>query len=233
MMRFDNNSRILVVAAHPDDEVLGMGGTIARATSYGSQVFVLFLGEGISARFPVGDYDNTSFREQTEQRMNSAKRAMEILGVGKTIYGTRLCGQFDTISVLSIVKEIEEVIDSFSPTMLFTHNPSEVNIDHPLTYKAVEIACRPARAISPKEIYTFEIICSGGWTFESLFKPNVYVDIDQTWNQKMRAWHCYEGEGRPFPFPRSETGLTALAQYRGMACGLSKAEAFRLVRKLV
>jgi len=108
-----------------------------------------------------------------------------------------------------------------------------VNIDHKITYQAVETACRPTRTWIPKSIYTFEIVCSGNWTFDSSFKPNIYIDVSKYWNQKIEAWHCYEGESRPFPFPWSDKGLETLAQFRGMASSLEMAEGFRLVRQII
>lgn len=232
-MEFNAKTRILVVAAHPDDEVLGCGGTLAKAAKLGAKVCVLFLGEGISARFPYGQYDSDEFREQTAQRSEGSKKALKSLGIEDASYGKRLCGQFDSLPIITIAKEIEEVMERFKPTILFTHDPSEVNVDHRVTFQAVEIACRPTRPWIPKEIYTFEIVCSGRWTFDTEFKPNVYVDIAPYWDQKLKAWHCYDGESRPFPFPRSDTGLQTLALHRGMAASLEKAEGFRLIRKIV
>lgn len=230
-MNFDKHTRILVVAAHPDDEVLGCGGTLSKAIAQGAQVKVMFLGEGVSSRFPIGEYDTPEFHKQTAQRQSEAETALKILGIKDVHYGKRYCTQFDTHSLLSIVKEIEEEISAFRPAMLFTHNSSEVNIDHRITYEAVEVACRPTRDCVPKAIYTFEIVCSGGWKFSPHFKPNVFVDITGPhWEKKMQAWHAYQGEARPFPFPRSDKGLETLACYRGMAAGLEKAEAFCLVR---
>lgn len=231
-MNLNSETRMLVVCAHPDDEVLGAGGTIARAISKGAQVSVLFLGEGVSARFPVGEYDSTAFREQSKIRMEGSRRALKILGITDVTFGLHLCCQFDTVPMIALSKKIEEVLVRVKPTMLLTHNPSEVNIDHQLTYRAVESACRPTQAHVPKSIYAFEIICSGTWTFDTSFKPNVFVDIDNFWEKKMEAWHCYQGESRPFPFPRSDKGLETLANFRGLSSGLNKAEAFRLVRQV-
>lgn len=231
-MNITPDSRILVVAAHPDDEVLGCGGTLAKAVSVGADVSVLFLGEGVSARFPIGSYDSDEFRIQSERRERSAIDALTILGISNFSFGSRLCCQFDQLPLLSIVKEIEAAIREFKPTILFTHNPVEVNIDHRITYLAVESACRPQKGITPAEIYAFEIVCSGGWTFSNAFKPNVFVDIEEYWNKKLKAWHCYQEESRAFPFSRSDTGLMVLAQYRGMTSGLLKAEAFKLLRQV-
>ena len=232
-MNFFKGQKILVVAAHPDDEVLGCGGTIARATSMGAKVAVQFLGEGISARFPFGQYDNPEFHNQTNIRIIGAKRALGVLGITDYEFGTRLCGQFDKYPLISVVKDIERKLEKYSPDILLTHNPSEVNIDHRLTYEAVEVACRPTHDFIPEEIYTFEIPCSGSWTFESTFKPSVYVDVSEYWDKKLEAWSCYEGEARPYPFPRSVEGLKTIAQYRGLMSNLKMAEAFRLVRKIV
>lgn len=232
-MVFDKSTRLLVVAAHPDDEVLACGGTLARAIEMGATTQVLFLGEGVSARFPFGEYDSQEFKTQTETREAGARRALETLGIKKATFRNRLCCQFDKLPIISIVKDIEAEIEDFKPTMLFTHNPSEVNVDHKIAFEAVEIACRPTRGVTPKEIYAFEIVCSGSWTFDSTFKPNVFVDVTKYWDKKLAAWHCYEGENRPFPFPRSDRGLETLAQYRGMNVGVTYAEAFRLLRKII
>lgn len=233
-MLLDEKTRLLVVAAHPDDEVLGCGGTLARAVASGARTAVYFMGEGISARYPFGEYNSKEFEEQTRVRTEGAQRALKSLGVHEVTFNNkRLCCQFDILPIITLAKEIEAVLERFGPTALLTHNPSEVNIDHKIVYEAVEIACRPTRPFIPKAIYTFEVVCSGSWPFESTFKPNVFVDVSPFWEQKMKAWHCYEGESRPFPFPRSDTGLETLARYRGMASGLPKAEAFRLVRQVL
>jgi Uncharacterized proteins, LmbE homologs len=230
---FNERTRILVVAAHPDDEVLGCGGTLARAKARGASIAVLFLGEGISGRFPLGQYDSDAFREQTEVRVDSARRALEKLGIDDVTMGTRYCCQFDTIPLIQFTQEIESHIERFRPTLILTHNSAEVNVDHSTTFQAVENACRPTVAWTPKNILCFEIVCSGNWTLDTVFKPNLYVDISEFWDQKMEAWHCYAAEARPFPFPRSDTGLETLARFRGMQAGLEKAEAFRVLRAIV
>lgn len=230
---FDERTRILVVAAHPDDEVLGCGGTLARARARGASVAVLCLGEGIAGRFPFGEYDTTEFRQQTEIRTQSARRALEKLGIDDVTIGTQLSCQFDTVPLIQFTHKIESHIERFRPNLLLTHNPAEVNVDHGITFQAVENACRPTVAWTPKTILCFEIVCSGNWTFDSVFKPNLYIDISEFWEQKMEAWKCYESESRPFPFPRSETGLETLARFRGMQAGLEKAEAFRVLRAIV
>ena len=232
-MDLNNNTRLLVVAAHPDDEVLGCGGTLAKATHLNAKVKVVFLGEGVSARFDIGDYNNSEFLAQSKQRTNESISALKSLGIYEYSFSNRLCCQFDSRPILELVKEIESHFDDFKPNIVLTHNPSEVNIDHQITYRAVETACRPNRNNCPDEVYTFEIPCSGSWTFDTTFKPNVYVNITPFWDKKINAWKCYEGEARPFPFPRSTEGLKTLAQYRGMASNLELAEAFKLSRRII
>ena len=232
-MNFAEGQRILVVAAHPDDEVLGCGATVAKAIAGGAEVSVQFLGEGISARFPIGQYDSPEFLRQTKVRTEGAKRALASLGVADYEFGSRLCAQFDTYPLISIVKDIERKLEECRPTILLTHNPSEVNVDHRITFEAVEVACRPTRNFIPPQIYTFEIPCSGSWTFDTSFKPNVFVEVTDYWDEKLAAWACYEGEDRPFPFPRSVEGLRTIAQYRGLMSNLHLAEAFRMVRMIV
>ncbi len=231
-MDFYKGSKVLVVAAHPDDEILGCGGTLAKALSKNAEVMVMFLGEGVSARFPISEYDSIEFAKQTQTRIKSAKRSLDYLGINRVVFGERLCTQFDTYPLLSLVKEIELQIDKFRPNILLTHNPSEVNIDHRITYEAVEVACRPNREYTPNEIYTFEIPCSGSWTFETTFKPNIFVDIKEFWDIKLKAWSFYSSEERPFPFPRSKIGILTIAQYRGLSCNLEYVEAFKVVRKI-
>lgn len=224
----------MVVAAHPDDEVLGCGGTMAKAIDRGAKVAVCFLGEGISARFPFGEYDSEEFRKQSATRIEGAKMALNYLGVSDITFNfERKACQFDTIPLITLVKEIESHIERLRPTILFTHHLCDVNVDHGITYKAVETACRATGKYNPKEIYTFEIVCSSHWGFQSTFQPNTFVDISDTWEKKLNAWHHYKGENKRFPFPRSDTGLETLSQFRGMAVGLPKVEAFQLVRKIV
>ena len=188
---------------------------------------------GPQARIPVGSYDSDQFRQETQVRMDSARRSLSTLGITDVIFGTRLCCQFDTLPQLDLTKEIEAVMSRFRPTAILTHNPAEVNVDHGLVYEAVEAACRPTRDFVPSQILTFEVVCSGNWTFERTFKPNVFIDIDEFWDKKLAAWHCYTGEQRPFPFPRSDVGLDTLAKYRGMQASLARAEAFRLMRAVI
>jgi LmbE family N-acetylglucosaminyl deacetylase len=232
-LNIEKVQRLLVVAAHPDDEVLGCGATLARASEAGVKIFVKFLGEGVSARFHAHEFSSTKFLQQSEARKNSAIKALKYLDISDYEFGERLCGQFDTYPLLSIVKDIEKTIREFNPDVLMTHSESEVNIDHRITYKSVEVATRPTSDYVPRQILSFEIPCSGNWNFGYPFNPNVYFDAKVFWERKLQAWSYYADEARPFPFPRSNEGLIALAQFRGMQAGLELAEAFRLQRLVI
>ena len=166
-------------------------------------------------------------------RMDCAKAALGLLGINKVRYENQYCCRFDRLDILDLVKLVERQIVDFNPTHIFTHNPVEVNVDHRITYRVVETATRPKPGLALREVYSFEIPCSGNWTFDDSFKPNLYVDVKEVWDQKIAAWNCYEGEARDFPFPRSLKGLETMAKYRGMQAGLECAEGLKLLRGVV
>ena len=225
--------RILIIAAHPDDDLLGCGGTIIRSIENNSKIKILFLGEGVSSRFNLGDEYSKQSIKQKKIRNLECINSLKILGVKDYIFQDRLCTRFDELPLLNIVKSIENVIEQFNPTIIFTHNPYEVNVDHTITHKAVEVATRPIKNSSLKNIYSFEIICSSNWSFNKKFIPTTYVDISKQIKKKLKAWSCYKNETNPFPFPRSSEGLTTLAKYRGMQSFLKYAEAFKLEREII
>lgn len=230
---FEEGNRFLVVAAHPDDEVLAIGGILARAKSSGVEVAVQFLGEGVSARYELDDLNSKSFRDATSKRMEGASSALKMLGIKRFSFENNLCCRFDSIDSLDLVKLVEREIAEFNPTHIFTHSPVEVNIDHRITHRVVETAVRPKPGLALKNIYAFEVPCSGNWTFAESFKPNLYVDVRDVWEQKIAAWNFYVGEERDFPFPRSAKGLETMAHYRGMQAGFEYAEGLQLLRGLI
>ena len=232
-MKFHPDSKILLILAHPDDEVLGAAGLILKAKSSGANVKIVWLGEGVSARFSKEQFNSKEFLKATSIRKEGAIKAMEVLGVSDYEFGDWYCLRFDQIPFLDITKKIESEILSFTPDLLITHNPVEVNLDHIITFKAVEAATRPIKGNLVPTIWGCEIPCSGRWTLETKFVPNIYVEIDDFIEMKILAWSKYEGEARKFPFPRSDEGLLTLAKYRGMEAGVNYAEAFKSWRQLL
>ena len=137
-MNFNSDSKILFILAHPDDEVLGAGGMISKAKSFGATIRIVWLGEGVSARFAENQFNSDDYKKANAIRKNGAINAMKVLGVLDYSFGDWHCLRFDKIPFLDITKKIEKEIFSFRPTLIVTHNPVEVNIDHVITFKAVE-----------------------------------------------------------------------------------------------
>ncbi len=227
---FKEKDRILVIGAHPDDEVLGCGGAIITANKLGSKVSLLCLGEGVSSRFKNFNSDKRLVAHQI--RMKEFNLCLKKLNIKDSIIEDRLCNQFDTYSLLSIVKSIEKAINKFKPNIIFTHNKYEVNIDHRITYEATEVATRPVKNNYIEKIYSYEIPCSGNWTLNKKFLPNTYLDISSVWSKKMQAWKSFKNEIRPYPFPRSLESLKIISEFRGIQSGLKLAEAFKLERSV-
>lgn len=226
------NKQILIIAAHPDDEVLGCGGTIARLTEEEHDVYVAILGEGITSR-----YDK---REQADQGMikelqDRSRQVSKLLVVKELCLYDLPDNRFDTIPLLDIVKTIEKLINRFQPQIVYTHHGGDLNIDHVVTHRAVMTATRPAENCPVKEIYAFEVPSSTEWAFgqfQPAFQPNVFVDISATLETKIQAMQIYESEIRHFPHPRSSQVLRAIAEKWGSGVGLLAAEAFQLARSI-
>jgi len=228
---FSSKDKILIIAAHPDDEVIGCGGTIIKAKTKNCKVSVLFLGEGVSTRYPNLE-KSTKALNALKQRELSAKKCLKVLNVDEVEYHRNFCTRFDQYPLIDFVRIIEKKIKNFKPSIIFTHNQSELNIDHQLTFKATEVACRPLKNSSIKKIFSYEAVCSGNFTFEKKFNPNVYVDIKKFFKKKIVAFRNYKNEIKKYPFPRSIKGIEILARYRGLQSGLEFAEAFRLEREI-
>ena len=227
---FKKKDKILVVVAHPDDEVLGCGGAILIAKKTGCEVNVICLGEGVSSRFK--NFDSINRLKAHNKRISQFKSCIKRLKINDFILEDRLCNQFDNVSLLSIVKSIEIAIKKFKPNIILTHNEFEVNIDHKITHQAVETAVRPVKESTIEKVYSFEIPCSGNWTLNKKFLPNTYLNIKSVWKDKIEAWKIYKDEIRPFPFPRSIKSLQTIAHYRGLQSGLELAEAYKLERSI-
>ena len=229
-MTFSNKDRILVMVAHPDDEILGCAGTLYKAVKKKSKIKVVYLGEGVSSRFPIGNELSKASLRAKITREKEAKKALKILKIKDFIFGSKFCTKFDTYPLSQFISEVEKTISNFKPNIIFTHSNRDLNIDHGIVHKAVMTASRPKMLNTIKQIYSFEVPCSSNWIYEDKFNPNVYVDISDSIKIKQKAFQCYKNETRPFPFPRSKIGIDTLAKFRGMQSGLKYAEAFKLER---
>lgn len=221
---------ILVIAAHPDDEVLGCGGTMAKYVKQGHQVDILIVGDGITARYEEKDLDLPEVQEQVARVNKNAQEAGRILGVRSvTVLGFHCC-RFDTVALLSITKAIEEKIREVQPEIVYTQSCVDVNNDHALVFKATLAATRPMLGCCVKQVLAYEVLSSTEWNFYEPFRPNVYEEISEGVEQKIQAMEAYETEARVFPHPRSPESIKILAQKRGIEVGLPYAECFELVR---
>jgi len=225
--------KILVVAAHPDDEVLGCGGTLARLSREGHTIHTLILADGESSRITGKKASNSMLLQDREE---AAERATQILGCSSVEFCHLMDNRLDGIELLDIVKIVEKFIHRYSPESVFTHHAGDLNIDHRITHEAVITACRPQPGNSVKELLFFEIPSSTEWCppdSHKVFTPTVFVDISTTLSEKLRALQAYEKEMRPFPHPRSIEAIEALARWRGAIIGVPAGEAFILGRKII
>ena len=218
----------LIIVAHPDDEVLGCGGTIAKF-SPNSDIYTLILGEGITSR------DILQKKEKLEQLRNDAENANEILGVKEVFFEGFPDNKFDTVALLDIIKTIERYIQEINPEVVYTQHYGDLNIDHRITFDAVLTACRPVENNPVKKILSFEVPSSTEWNIQmasTSFNPNVFENITRTIDKKVEAMSVYKTEVRSPPHPRAIKKIKAFAEARGGAAGMDYAEAFMLIREL-
>jgi len=223
---------VLVVAAHPDDEVLGCGGTVARLASEGSRVHVLLLADGETSRRPGLGSASPALAE----RNAAYEAARAILGCASVQAEALPDQRLDSLELLDLVQRIERVIAHHRPAMVLTHHAGDVNLDHRLVHDAVVSACRPQPGHAVRELLFFEVPSSTEWRppgSAPAFTPNWFVDVSGTLPTKMRALEAYARELRPFPHPRSIEAIEALAKWRGASVGVHAAEAFMLGRKVL
>lgn len=221
-----NKNSILIVAAHPDDEVLGCGGTIVKLIQQGYEVFTLILGEGITSRYKK----NENTEKKIKNLKNEMHKANKILGIKKIFTFNFPDNKFDSVSLLDIVKKIEKIKNIVKPEIIFTHYKNDLNIDHRITYNAVITSTRPMEDETVKTICSFEILSSTEWMFPLKFSPNVFFDISKTIDKKIEAMSYYLSEIKEFPHPRSLESIKLNSKIWGIKVGLNYAEAFQLVR---
>jgi N-acetylglucosamine malate deacetylase 1 len=219
------SKNVLVVAAHPDDEVLGCGGTIAKHVGHGDNVHVAFMTNGVGSRHKMS-------REDIEKRSQSAQKSANTLGILSIKSFDFPDNKMDVIPLLDIVQAIESVIDKFRPEIIYTHHVGDLNIDHQITHNAVMTACRPQPEFCVKEVFTFEVPSSTEWQAPQYlpFVPNMFIDISEQIEIKKIALKFYGDEMRLPPHSRSIKNILRINAYRGNSMGVSYAEAFMVNR---
>jgi LmbE family N-acetylglucosaminyl deacetylase len=220
--------RVLVVAAHPDDETLGVGGTIARYAERGDEVWVCILTEGVSAR-----------HNHVSQQKECALKACEVLGVKRVDFCDLPDQRLDTLPLLDVIRPVEAYVQELRPDVVYTHFKEDVNQDHRVAFQATMVATRPVGDSSVSRLLCFEAASSTEWApplTGSVFAANVFVDISETLTTKLEAMRMYSmthmSEVPPYPHPRSFEALEIYAKRHGIAVGLRAAEPFMLVREI-
>ncbi|MFH1401644.1 MAG: PIG-L deacetylase family protein [Parcubacteria group bacterium] len=226
-------NNILVIAAHPDDEVLGCGGTIAKYVREGSKVYCLFLGRGKASR----NFGKKPIFIKKEQIIleKETQKAAKILGISEIFFENFPDQQYDRVPLLKIVKAIEKLKEKIKPEIVFSHHSGDLNKDHRLTCEAVMTAFRPLPKEKVKAIYFFETPSSTEWGIpkrKNYFAPNIFIDISNVFQKKKKALQAYKSEIRSYPHPRSLRGIEIIARRWGMASGKNLAEAFELLREI-
>ena len=219
--------RVLVVAAHPDDEVLGMGGTIARhAGEWGDEVRILCVTDGSSTQYP-GDAEKRALKEA------EARRSAAILGVTDYVHLDLPDMRLDTLAHVEVNRVVEEHVADHRPEVVYCVQP-DVNRDHRALFDSVAVATRPVPGQPVRRVLTYAPTSSTEWTPAptNWFVPNWFVDVTSTIEAKIAAFAVYETESRPWPHPRNERALRAHAAFFGASMGCDAAEPFVLVRSI-
>ncbi|MDF1795473.1 MAG: PIG-L family deacetylase [Coxiellaceae bacterium] len=223
-------AKVLVIAAHPDDEILGCGATMARHVSHNDKVKVVLVSEGLTSRVnsTADEAALTSLREQ-------ARQANQVLGVSDVAFLSQPDNRLDSIDRLDLTQAIEKEVESFKPEIIYTHFQGDLNIDHRRVFESVLTACRPQPESDVKKILSFEVQSSTEWApfKNSSIQPNYYVNVSYFLQKKIDALQAYAGEMRDWPHARSYEAVVHLAKWRGSNVGVEAAEGFELIRELV
>lgn len=213
--------KVLVIAAHPDDELLGCGGTIKKHTNQGDEVTSVIVCEGESLRY-----------HRTVGQSEAMKQAANLLGLKEV----KLIGypdqKLDTMSLTDIIKPLEAISEQIKPDIVYCQFGGDINLDHQLVFQAANVTFRPVNTWV-KEFYAFYTVSSTEWAFPQSFFPDTWIDISATLNEKLQAFQCYTSEVRNYPHPRSVEALKNVAMFYGNQCCMKAAEPFVTIRRVV
>ena len=224
--------KVLVIAAHPDDEVLGVGGTIAKLSAEGVDCHLLIVTDGSSSQYR----DSDNLHEIIEAKKLETKGCADLLGFKSIHYGELPDMMLDRTPHIVVNQVIEKVIDEVQPDTVFTHFWGDVNKDHQEVYKSTLVAVRPVMGQVVRELYCYRVPSSTEWTpnkADTMFMANFFVDIEKIAEQKYKAFACYSTELREYPHPRSVQYLREADKAVGLRVGLMAAEEFVMLRKLM
>jgi LmbE family N-acetylglucosaminyl deacetylase len=229
------NKKIMIVVAHPDDEILGLGALMNQLNNeYDIKSHVVILGEGITSRSDMRDAE--LWKAELLLHKENIKRAQEYIQYQTLSVYDFPDNRFDTVALLDIIKVIEKEKTLFTPDIIFTHHGGDVNIDHQKTFEAVITACRPLENETVKTIICFETFSGTEWRASNdprHFIPNLFFSFsEQNLEAKIKAMESYDFEKRKYPHPRSPEAIRNRAKMWGVTCGLEYAEAFYLVRSI-
>lgn len=220
---------VLCVAAHPDDEVLGVGGTLAKHAAAGERVDVLLLSDGEMARYET---ETPAARERRQERRDEARSAGDVLGVKDVEILDYWGNQLDDVALIDVVRDVETAIAERQPDVIYTHHYGDLNVDHQLVARAVRTAARPQAGSPVDRILSFQTPSATEWampTADTAFQPTVFVDIGEQLERKMDAIDVYASEMRDRPHPRAIESIRSNARLWGDRSGFMAAEPFELL----
>jgi LmbE family N-acetylglucosaminyl deacetylase len=217
-----SDKRILVIAAHPDDEILGCGGTVALHASQGDRVWAIVACEGESHRYA---------RSGGVGQAEHMRRAHHVLAIEKAHMLAFPDQKLDTFTLCDLITPIENIVRDFQPSIVYCQHGADINRDHELLFKAILVATRPVEPYI-EAVYAFDTASSTEWAYPRAFIPDTWVDIGSTLETKLEAMACYESELRPYPHPRSLEALRYKAYAWGNQCCIEAAEVFMTVRRV-
>lgn len=216
--------RVLVIAPHPDDEVLGCGGTIAKHSMKGDEVHLCIITEG---------YTPDWSEEYLKNRPLEIEKSSKILGIKKVHFLKYPTAKLDTIPQKELNDSLSEIINKIKPAIMYIPHYTDIHQDHPIIFRSALIAARPKKDCHVRKILSYETLSETEWGYPRHFRPNLYVDISDTIELKIKAMRAYGSELKEFPHPRSLEGIKTLAKKRGSEVGLKYAEAFEVIREIM